>query len=100
MATGDRREAAARKTLRAFGLEVESVAPFRERYGNEFAAIVVSNPEYLATQWSQAQADRHYEREMERVMEVLTDPRCPLVVAGEYTGKTDIRIYVAFREIS
>ena len=90
MATGDRREAAARKTLRAFGLEVESVAPFRERFGDEFAAVVVSNGE------THPEIRYHADRQYERALEVLTDPRCPLVVVGEYAGRDDIRIYVAF----
>lgn len=95
---GTKAEAEARKLLRAAGLEVESVEWIRRGDDDEFAAIVVSNPEYLAAQWSKAEADRHYEREMERVLEVLTDPRCPLRVAHEYVGKTDIRIYVAFNK--
>lgn len=90
------REAAARKTLRAFGLKVESVSWIHRGEDDEFAAVVVSNPAWLAKQWTQAEADRHYGREMDRVMEILTAPGCPLRVVREYTGETDIRIYVAF----
>jgi hypothetical protein len=85
------RYAAARKTLRAFGLEVESVAPFRQRFGNEFAAIVVMNGEA-----NNGDFRAHAARQYDRALEVLTDPRCPLVVTGEFTGRDDIRIYVAF----
>lgn len=92
MAQGTQREAQARKTLRAFGLQVESVAPFRERFGDEFAAVVVYNPAPDADQSVKDLGARQYER----AMEVLTDPRCPLVVTGEYAGREDIRIYVAF----
>lgn len=93
MATGHRREAVARKTLRAFGLEVESVAPFRERFGDEFAAVVVTNGE------NHPEVAYHAAKQYERALEVLTDPRCPLVVTGEFAGRDDIRIYVAFKAV-
>lgn len=84
------REAAARKALRAFGLDVESVAWVKRGDDDEFAAVVVSNPESHPEFRAQA------EREYEHAMEVLTDPRCPLRVVREYAGRDEIRIYVAF----
>lgn len=76
------RETDARKTLRAMGLQVESVADAR-RFGDEFAAVVVS-------------AREGHDRQYERAMEVLTDPRCPLKVVRETTGRDDVRIYVSY----
>ena len=82
-------ETAARKILRAMGLQVEAVS-WVHRGDDEFAAVVVFNgathPEVRSA------ADRQYER----ALEVLTDPRCPLRVVREHVGRDDIRIYVAF----
>lgn len=88
------REAAARKMLRAFGLQVESVAWISRGEDDEFAAVVVTN----ANRASDPGLDnsRMHEREYGRAMEVLTDPRCPLRVVGERVGRDDTRIFVAF----
>lgn len=76
-------ERAARKVLGRFlGWKVESVA-WINREGDEFAAIVCSK-----------EFGEHYEE----ALEFLTQPGCPLTVVREYTGKYDIRIYVAFNE--
>jgi hypothetical protein len=60
------------------GAQVEAVAWVR-RQSDEFAAIVISTerPE-----------------EYDRVLDLLTSPRCPLRVVREFTGRYDIRIYV------
>lgn len=49
-----------------FGLWVESVAWIRRQTETEFAAIVVRN-----------------ERDEERAMEFLTDPRCPVTISRQ-----------------
>jgi hypothetical protein len=81
--TKDQKERAARAVLKDFGLNVEAVAWVRRGDADEFAAIICPN-------------EAGFERIYERALVVLTDPRCPLVVSHEYTGRYDTRIYVAF----
>jgi hypothetical protein len=81
--TKDQKEREARRTLGRFGLRVEAVAWIRRGDEDEFAAIVCPR-------------EAGFERIYDRALEVLTDPRCPLVVAREHVGREDIRIYVAF----
>lgn len=75
-------ETQARKILRELGLTVEAVS-WVHRREEEFAALVSAN-------------EKGFERQYERVMEVLTDPKCPLRVVRETVGRYDTRTYVAF----
>lgn len=92
--TKQQREQMGRKVLRQFGLHVESVAWINRGDDDEFAAVVITNAVRASdpgTSWA-----RQHAAEYEHVMEVLTDPRCPVRVVGERVGRDDTRIYVAF----
>lgn len=75
-------ETQARKILRGFGLTVEAVS-WVHRRDDEFAALVTAN-------------EKGFEDQYLRVLEVLTDPRCPFRVVREHVGRYDTRTYVAF----
>lgn len=63
---------------RRIGAELESV-PWIRRSGEEFAALVVPNerPETY-----------------DAVLDLLTEPACPLRVTREHNGRYDTRIYI------
>lgn len=65
----------------AIGAEVESVAWIDREEDNEFAVIKL---------WAPEQMDQY-----DRVLEILTEPSCPLRVTRERDGKLDHFIYIA-----